>query len=238
MPLPVQYADYTLWQSANLGDERDPTSAIARQIEWWHKALAGVPDRIRLPFDSRGERGGTGRGAVAPLRLSKSLHRALLQIALAHRVSLFMILQAAFATVLTRYGAGSDVPIGTPLGNRPDAALEDAVGCFVNMVALRTDTSGNPSFADSSRACGAATSTPTIVRTPFDRCRRRPPRISFGRAPPAVPGHAHDAECADPRGAAARSSRVAAPRRRPLFPIRSLADRPRETGARRRTGRV
>ncbi|MGA9033189.1 MAG: condensation domain-containing protein, partial [Sulfuricaulis sp.] len=147
-PLLVQYADYTLWQRGVLGDESDGGSAIARQLSFWTQTLRGLPDQIELPSDRSRPAVSSYRGGSVGLEVSADLHRGLAKLARGSGSSLFMVLQAGFAALLTRLGAGGDIAIGSPIAGRSDSALDDLVGFFVNTLVLRTDTSGNPRFVD------------------------------------------------------------------------------------------
>ncbi|MDL4770581.1 amino acid adenylation domain-containing protein [Actinomadura xylanilytica] len=147
-PLPVQYADYTLWQRDLLGDDADPGSLAGRQLAHWEDTLRDLPVELDLPADRPRPAVPGHRGDVVPFTLGPALHRALAALARDAHASLFMTVQAGIAALLTRLGAGTDVPIGTPAAGRTDDALDALVGCFVNSLVLRTDTSGGPGFAE------------------------------------------------------------------------------------------
>ncbi|MET7383116.1 amino acid adenylation domain-containing protein [Streptomyces sp. NPDC005526] len=147
-PLPVQYADYALWQRRVLGDEQDPRSVAARQIAHWKHTLAGLPDQLELPLDRPRPAVLGNHGAGVRFTLDARLHARLARLAHDTRASMFMVLQAGFAAVLTAEGAGTDIPVGTPVAGRTDDALDDLVGFFVNTLVLRTDTSGTPTFRE------------------------------------------------------------------------------------------
>ncbi|WP_189939238.1 non-ribosomal peptide synthetase, partial [Streptomyces sulfonofaciens] len=147
-PLPVQYADYTLWQRALLGDEADPDSTFARQVAYWTGVLADLPQELALPADRPRPAVSTYRGEMLGFDLGPELHRRLAGLARDAEASLYMVLHAGLAALLTRLGAGTDLPIGSGVAGRHDEALDDAVGLFVNTLVMRTDTSGDPSFGE------------------------------------------------------------------------------------------
>lgn len=118
-PPPLQYVDYTLWQPDLLGDEDDQDSVSAGQIRYWQDALATVPDALELPADRPRPAVATHRGGQVPLSVGAEVHQAVLNLARETRTTTFMVIQAAVAAYLSRLGAGTDIPIGTPI-MRPD----------------------------------------------------------------------------------------------------------------------
>jgi nonribosomal peptide synthetase DhbF len=146
--LPVQYADYTVWQRSLLGDSLDGAGLLSGQLDYWTSVLRDLPDQLELPYDHPRPAEPTDRGGTVGLGLDAGLHHKLLALARRHDATLFMIMHAGLAALLSRWGAGTDIPIGTPVAGRSDEALHDQVGFFVNTLVLRTDVSGDPSFAE------------------------------------------------------------------------------------------
>ncbi|PTN33378.1 non-ribosomal peptide synthetase DhbF [Bacillus sp. Rc4] len=147
-PLAVQYADYALWQQELLGNEDNPNSLIAGQLAFWKETLKNLPDQLELPTDYSRPAEPSQDGDTIHFRIEPEFHKRLQELARANRVSLFMVLQSGLAALLTRLGAGTDIPIGSPIAGRNDDALGDLVGLFINTLVLRTDTSGEPSFRE------------------------------------------------------------------------------------------
>ncbi|CAI2510144.1 Surfactin synthase subunit 1 [Serratia fonticola] len=145
-PLPVQYADYALWQDKLLGAAKDPHSLQHRQLAYWREVLQDLPEELPLPFDRLRPQRSSYQGKQWQFEVEPVVYSRLLSVARQQNASLFMVLQAALAVMLSRLGAGTDIPLGTVIAGRTDEALEPLIGFFTNTLVLRTDVSGNPTF--------------------------------------------------------------------------------------------
>jgi amino acid adenylation domain-containing protein len=141
--LPVQYADYAVWQRRSVGGE-----VLREQAEFWTQALAGAPEVLELPTDRARPAQPDPTGAYAGLELDAELTAGLKALGRRHGTTLFMTLLAGWATVLGRLAGQRDVVIGTPTANRGRHEIEGLVGFFVNTLALRVDLSGSPQVGE------------------------------------------------------------------------------------------
>ena len=141
--LPVQYADYAVWQHNWL--ERD---ALEQQLSYWKERLRGIPPVLDLPKDRPRPTVQTFQGSTRSTQLSAELTKALNELSQREGVTLFMTLLAAFQVLLWRYSSQEDVVVGSPIAGRKQEEVEGLIGCFVNTLILRTDLSGNPSFRE------------------------------------------------------------------------------------------
>ncbi|MEV0048849.1 condensation domain-containing protein, partial [Nocardia rhamnosiphila] len=145
--LPVQYADYSIWQRELLGDEADPESLAARQVEYWQSALAGVPDQLDLPADRPRPAVQSFTGGRVEVAVDAEIHAGLQRVAREQNATLFMVVHSALAVLLSRLSGTDDITIGTPVAGRGEQALDDLIGMFVNTLVFRTQLDRGESFA-------------------------------------------------------------------------------------------
>ncbi|HWW77567.1 MAG TPA: condensation domain-containing protein, partial [Pyrinomonadaceae bacterium] len=141
--LPVQYADYALWQRRWLQGE-----VLDAQMSYWREQLAGAPVVLELPTDRPRPSMQTHRGAQLPLMLPEKLSESVKALGRREGVTLFMTLLAAWQTLLARYSGQEDVVVGTPIANRNRAEVEPLIGFFVNTLALRARVTPGMSFRE------------------------------------------------------------------------------------------
>ncbi|HLL45742.1 MAG TPA: amino acid adenylation domain-containing protein, partial [Longimicrobiaceae bacterium] len=139
----VQYADYAVWQREQLAGE-----ALDRQLSYWKKQLAGAPELLELPTDHPRPAVQTHRGESVGVNFSPELLERLQAAGRSEGATLYMTLLGAFQVLLSRYGRGDDVVVGSPIAGRTRGEVEALIGFFVNTLVLRTDLSGDPSFRE------------------------------------------------------------------------------------------
>ncbi|MBN3924782.1 non-ribosomal peptide synthetase, partial [Nostoc sp. NMS4] len=142
-PLPIQYADFAIWQRQWLQGD-----VLQRQLSYWQQQLANAPALLVLPTDRPRPAVQSFAGAYQQFALSKQLTRGLIQLSQEQGVTLFMTLLAAYDTLLYRYTGVADILVGTPIANRDRSEIEGLIGFFVNTLVMRTNLSGNPSFCE------------------------------------------------------------------------------------------
>ncbi|WP_043410472.1 non-ribosomal peptide synthetase, partial [Archangium violaceum] len=138
--LPVQYADYALWQRQWQSD------VLERQLSYWTQQLAGMPQALELPTDKPRPPVQSFRGASVPVVLSKPLSEKLERLCEREGVTPFMALLATFQLLLSRYSHQDDIAVGSPIAGRRDAGLEGLIGFFVNTLVLRSRIDARVSF--------------------------------------------------------------------------------------------
>ena len=147
--LPVQYADYAVWQREWLQGD-----VLERELAYWREQLTGMPMALDLPTDRPRPAVQSYRGARHAFSLSRELSEALAELSRREGVTVFMTLLAAFNVLLQRYSGQDDIVVGTPVANRRHAETEDLIGFFINGLVLRTDLSGDPEFVELLGGCG------------------------------------------------------------------------------------
>ncbi|MBF0153071.1 MAG: amino acid adenylation domain-containing protein, partial [Magnetococcales bacterium] len=141
--LPIQYADYALWQRRWLGG-----GELDRQLAYWQQKLAGAPALLELPTDRPRPAVQSFRGSVERFTFGADLTGRLRLLSRQSQASLFMTLLTGFAVLLARYSRQSDIVVGSPVANRNRSELEGLIGFFVNTLVLRIDGGGDPSFRE------------------------------------------------------------------------------------------
>ncbi|MEO6230171.1 MAG: non-ribosomal peptide synthase/polyketide synthase [Ferruginibacter sp.] len=140
--LPIQYADYALWQRKYLDGE-----LLSNKLEYWKHQLQGVSP-LQLPTDYVRPAVWSSRGAMADFNIDVNLTRELQQLGQQNGATLFMTLLAAFKVLLNRYTSQEDICVGTVTANRPQQELENLIGFFVNALALRTQVNTDLTFIE------------------------------------------------------------------------------------------
>ncbi|MGP6459925.1 non-ribosomal peptide synthase/polyketide synthase [Pseudomonas parakoreensis] len=141
-PLALQYGDYAVWQRRWLSGD-----VLQRQSDYWQQTLDGAPALLTLPTDRPRPPQQDFAGSSVEVRLDERLSTGLKALSQRHGVTLFMTLMSAWSLLLSRLSGQSDVVIGSPVANRTRAEIEGLIGMFVNTLALRIDTSGEPNVA-------------------------------------------------------------------------------------------
>lgn len=139
--LPIQYADFAVWQRQWLQGQ-----VIDTQLDYWKQQLAGSPPLLELPTDRVRSPIQTNRGGIKHFQLDFHLTQKLKSLSEKSGATLFMTLLTSFVILLSRYSNQEDILVGSPIANRNCSEIESLIGFFVNILVLRTDVSGNPSF--------------------------------------------------------------------------------------------
>ena len=141
--LPIQYADFAVWQRQYLTDE-----VLSNQLDYWKQQLSNAPDLLQLPTDYPRPTVQTYQGRTVRFSLNTDLTTKLQTLSRNSSTTLFMTLYAAFSTLLYRYSGQSAIVIGSPIANRNRSEIEPLIGFFVNTLVLRTSFENNPSFKE------------------------------------------------------------------------------------------
>jgi acyl carrier protein len=141
--LPIQYADYAVWQRSWLQGE-----TLQKQIEYWRKQLEGAPAALNLPLDRPRPATPTHRGATTPVSLSPEHSDMLRTLSQRNGVTLFMTLVTALNVLLRHHSGAEDILMGSNVANRNHSNTEKLIGFFINQVVLRFDLSGDPTFQE------------------------------------------------------------------------------------------
>nr|WP_228014423.1 non-ribosomal peptide synthetase [Fortiea sp. LEGE XX443] len=161
--LPIQYADFALWQRQYLNEK-------SYQLTYWKQQLKDAPPILNLPTDYPRPAQQSFQGARTTIVIGQAIADALKSFSQQEGVTLFMVLLAAFKTLLYRHTGQADLLVGTPVANRTHSEIENLLGCFVNTLVLRTDVSGELSFRELvKRVCETALAAYTHQELPFEQ---------------------------------------------------------------------
>jgi len=141
--LTVQYADFAQWQRTWLQGE-----VLEKQLTYWKTVLSGSLPVLELPYDYPRLPVASMKGAVLNQQVPQELVTPLEAVGRKHNATLYMVLLAAFHVLLRKYSRAEDMVIGTPIANRNRKEIENLIGFFVNTLAVRMDSSGNPTFVE------------------------------------------------------------------------------------------
>jgi amino acid adenylation domain-containing protein len=142
-PLPVQYADYAVWQREQLRGQ-----ALDRQVGYWKQRLAGAPALLELPTDRPRPPVQSHRGTREMFSMPRALLDGLQALGRGEGATLYMVLLSAFQLLLSKYSGSEDVVVGSPIAGRTSKEVEELIGFFANTLVLRTDLGGDPTFRE------------------------------------------------------------------------------------------
>jgi amino acid adenylation domain-containing protein len=163
--LPIQYADFTVWQRAWLSGE-----VLDQQLQYWKRQLANLNPVLELPTDFSRPLVQSYRGKSQSVPLPEKLSSSLQELGHREGVTLYMLLLAAFQTLLYRYTGQEDILVGSPIAGRNRTEVERLIGFFVNTIVLRTDLSGDPSFRQLlAKVCSTTLEAYSYQDLPFDK---------------------------------------------------------------------
>ena len=140
-PLPIQYKDFSIWQRNWMqGDQ------LTHQLDYWMEHLEGSPQRLEISIDKPRPATQSHKGSHLEFELPQKLSLGLIDLSKEYNVTLYMVLLAAFQTLLHRYSGQTRINVGTPIANRTRPEIEGIIGCFINTLVMSSDFSDNPSF--------------------------------------------------------------------------------------------
>ena len=172
-PLPIQFADYAVWQRQWMRGE-----ALETFLDHWRRRLAGCPPVLELPTDRPRPKNQSFRGRTRVQTLSPGLSRSLREASRREGTTLFVTLLAAFKALVCRYTGCEDVVLGTAVANRARPETRNLIGMMANAVIVRSDLSGRPSFRAPRAGSASGRSRPTPSRSSPSSCSSRTTTIA------------------------------------------------------------